>query len=117
MGRGLLYLCALSCAAQTLIIKNVTVIDATGAAPQKNVWVAIDGDKISAIKKSIRSPRGVRVVDGKGKFLIPGLWDMHMHLSPASPPFDDLREWGITGVREMFTGIPFLPIPSAFSYE
>jgi hypothetical protein len=107
VGRGLLFLCALTCAAQTLIIKNVTVIDATGAVPQKNVSVAIDGDKISAIKKSIRAPRSARIVDGKGKFLIPGLWDMHLHLPPASPPFDDLRESGITGVREMFTGIPF----------
>ncbi len=110
MVRGLLLLCALWCAltcrAQTLVIKNVTVIDATGAAPRKKVSVAIDGDRITAIKKSIRAPRGTRVIDAKGKFLIPGLWDMHMHLPPASPPFDELLAFGITGVREMFTGIP-----------
>lgn len=111
MFRGLLILCALWCAlrcpAQSLVIKNVTVIDATGAPPRKKMSVAIDGSKVTAIKKSVRAPKGARVVDGKGKFLIPGLWDMHMHLSPASPPFDDLRAWGITGVREMFSGIPF----------
>ena len=46
------------------------------------------------------------VIDGKGKFLIPGLWDMHVHLSVPEIYFPLLVANGITGVREMFTGIP-----------
>ncbi len=106
MVRLSLLFCALACSAQTLIIKNVTVIDATDAPPRKGVSVAIEGDRIMAIQKNVRAPRGVRVIDGKGKFLIPGLWDMHMHLPVASPPFDELVAHGITGVREMFSGVP-----------
>jgi hypothetical protein len=102
----LLCACALACAAQTLVFKHVTVIDATGAPARKNLSVAIDGDRITAIGKRVKTPRGARVIEAKGKFLIPGLWDMHMHLPPGSPPFDELLAYGITGVREMFTGVP-----------
>ena len=68
-------------AAQTIVIKDVTVIDATGAPERKGLTVAIDGNRISAIEKKIHTRKGMVVIDGKGKFLIPGLWDMHIHLS------------------------------------
>jgi hypothetical protein len=95
------------CFAQTLIFEHVTVIDATGAAPLKNVNVAITADRISAIQsKTIRHPRGAVVIDAKGRFLIPGLWDMHMHLGRPDIFFPLLVANGITGVREMYTGTP-----------
>jgi N-acyl-D-aspartate/D-glutamate deacylase len=103
VGRGLLFLCALSCAAQSLIIKNVTVIDATGAAREERL--GRDRRRQDQRDQEIDSCAArSRVVDGKGQVSDPGLWDMHMHLPPASPPFDDLVAHGITGVREMFTG-------------
>lgn len=98
--------CALA-AAQTIVIKNVTVIDATGAPARKNLSVAIEGDHIQEIAKKIKHvPKTAEVIDGKGKFLIPGLWDMHIHLGPPEIFFPLLVANGITGVREMFTGIP-----------
>jgi hypothetical protein len=98
--------------AQTIVIKNVTVIDATGAPARKNLSVSIDGDHITAIGKKIKIPRGSTAIDGKGKFLIPGLWDMHVHLSVPEIYFPLLVANGITGVREMFTGIPMPLIQS-----
>jgi amidohydrolase family protein len=98
--------------AQSLVIKNVTVIDVTGAAPRKNLDVAITGVRISEIRKKIKAPRGTQIVDGRGKFLIPGLWDMHIHLGPPEIFFPLLIANGITGVREMFTGIPMDTIRS-----
>jgi len=92
--------------AQSLVIKNVTIIDATGAAPRKNLDVAISSARISAIQKKIKPPRDTQIIDGRGKFLIPGLWDMHIHLGPPEIFFPLLIANGITGVREMFTGIP-----------
>ena len=107
---GILLSCVAGLRAQALIFRHVTVIDATGAAPQKEVDVAIDGPRIVTIAKKIRLSRAdaarVRIVEAKGKFLIPGLWDMHIHLGPPEIYFPLLVANGITGVREMFSGIP-----------
>src|SRR6266480_5135820 len=61
---------------------HVTVIDATGAPAKPDMTVVIRGNHISELGKSgeIRIPKDVRVVDATGKFLVPGLWDMHVHL-------------------------------------
>jgi hypothetical protein len=100
--------------AQSLIFEHVTIIDATGAAPAKNMSVAVDNGLITTIAKSIHPPRSqqkrVRIIDARGKFLIPGLWDMHIHLGPPDIFFPLLVANGITGVREMFTGIPISTI-------
>lgn len=108
-------LCALifSCSApQTpiLAITHVTVIDATGAAPQPDMTLLITDQRIATIglSPSTAIPRGARVVDGSEKFLIPGLVDMHVHLTGAGEPAGS-REFilplllvnGITTVRDM----------------
>jgi imidazolonepropionase-like amidohydrolase len=101
-----LFFLAVVCSAQSLIIENVTVIDATGAAPRPGMSVGIDKGQITEIKKSIHAPKGAEIVDGSGKFLIPGLWDMHVHIGAPEIFFPLLNANGVTGVREMFTGIP-----------
>lgn len=92
--------------AQSILLNHVTVIDATGAPPRTNLSVWIADGRIKAIGKNIRAGPGARVLEAKGKFLIPGLWDMHMHLDPSGSFLPLLAANGITGVREMFTGIP-----------
>ncbi|HTS77916.1 MAG TPA: amidohydrolase family protein [Bryobacteraceae bacterium] len=105
--RALFWLFASSLGAQSIVIRQVRIIDATGAPATKPLSVAIDGDRIAQIAKKIpHVPRTATIVDGKGKFLIPGLWDMHIHLGPPEIFFPLLVANGITGVREMFTGIP-----------
>jgi hypothetical protein len=105
-----LFFLAAVCSAQSLVIQNVTVIDATGADPRPGMSVGIDQGRITAIKKKIRAPKGAEIVDGGGKFLIPGLWDMHVHIGAPEIFFPLLVANGITGVREMFTGIPIQTI-------
>jgi imidazolonepropionase-like amidohydrolase len=87
-----------------LAITHVTVIDCTGAASQPNSTVIIGNGHISAVGPSDRVTirAGVRVIDGGGKFLIPGLWDMHGHLTDATEDaFPLLIMNGVTGVRDM----------------
>ena len=64
-----------------LVIRRVTVIDATGKPAQPGMTVVIEQDRIVSIGpwKKINVPAGAQIVDGRGKFLIPGLWDMHAH--------------------------------------
>lgn len=86
----------------TLVLKNVTVIDATGAAPQPGMTVVVSEGRIVAVAKKPRRPKGAQVINAKGKYLIPGLWDMHVHLimggEESLPLF---LANGVTSVRDM----------------
>lgn len=95
--------------AQTLILQHVNVIDMVSAKPLKDYSVAIQGGRILSVSRKLKAPPGSQVVNAKGKFLIPGLWDMHMHLGLPEAFFPVLTANGITGIREMFTGLP-LPL-------
>jgi imidazolonepropionase-like amidohydrolase len=103
----LLVLCAGWGRSQSLAIKNVTVIDATGGGPKPGMTVVVDGGRIAEVSpsKKARIPRYAVVVDGAGKFLIPGLWDMHAHdTANTSAPWTHLLYLanGVVGVRDMF---------------
>ena len=95
--------------AQAIVFQHVTVIDATGAPPRQDVSVSIADGRIISIDRSATSispGAGARVIDATGKFLIPGLWDMHVHLDPQGNTLPALAADGITGIREMYSGIP-----------
>ena len=66
----------------TLIITHASLVDAVHNQVIKNRLVAISGQRISAIDTMSRLGRykALRYVDAKGQYLIPGLWDMHIHL-------------------------------------
>jgi imidazolonepropionase-like amidohydrolase len=91
---------------QPLVIRHVTVIDATGRAAQPDMGVLIDAGHIIALGpwKQLHAPRGALSLDGTGKFLIPGLWDMHVHgASDSRAPWSHLLFLanGVVGVRDM----------------
>ena len=69
--------------AVTLAVRNVTVIPGTGAAPTTAATILVRGDRIAAIGPAaeVAIPPGARLVDGTGKYVIPGLIEMHAHLS------------------------------------
>ena len=91
-------------------ITHVTLIDGTGAAPQPDMTVFLADEQIAAIgpSKSVFIPRETKTLEAAGKFLIPGLVDMHAHLTGAGEPTGS-REFvlplllanGITTVRDM----------------
>ncbi|MBL0176327.1 MAG: amidohydrolase family protein [Ignavibacteria bacterium] len=86
-----------------LVLVHVHVIDATGAPAKADMTVVIEGDRITAIGASERTriPADARLVDGRGKFLIPGLWDMHVHwYNEKYLPLFIAN--GVTGIRQMF---------------
>jgi hypothetical protein len=88
--------------AKPLVFNRVTVIDATGAEAKSDMTVVITGDRITTIGKAaeVKIPKDSQVVEAAGKFLIPGLWDMHTHI--AGQDFLPLFiANGVTGVRDM----------------
>jgi hypothetical protein len=86
-----------------IVFTHATVIDVTGSPPKRDTTVVITGDRISAIgdSASISLPGDAQVVDANGKFLIPGLWDMHVHWY-ARDTLTLFIANGVTGVRQMF---------------
>jgi len=91
-------------AAPTLAITNVTVVDVTGGPLRAGRTVLITGNRITAVaaSKGTAIPRGAQIVDGTGKYVMPGLWDMHAHVVSYGPTALDLYlAHGVTGLRDM----------------
>src|SRR5438477_6067959 len=98
-------------------IAHVTVINPGAGTVSPDQTVVITGVKITSVAPSSASPipKGARVLDAHGQFLIPGLWDMHVH-SAFGDWFPGGREVilplfianGVTGVRDMGGDLPVL---------
>jgi hypothetical protein len=84
-----------------LLIQHANVIDSVGNGVRKDIDVLVVDGRIKAIGKNLKDDAASKL-DAKGKFLIPGLWDMHVH-GTAVPGFLGIYlANGITGVRDMF---------------
>ena len=86
----------------TFALVGGRVIDGTDRAPLGDATVLVRGGRIAAVgpRDSVSIPAGTRVIDVRGKTILPGLWDMHGHVSQI--------EWGpvylaagVTTVRDM----------------
>ena len=88
-----------------IAITHVTVIDVRAGTIAKDMTVLIVGDRISAVraaKEKERLPtKEIEVIDGRGKYLIPGLWDMHAHSGGDDRALHLFIAYGITGIRDM----------------
>lgn len=93
----------------SLAIVGATLIDGTGAAPVPDSAVLIENGRIKAVgpRSKVKLPKDAQVVDAKGKFLLPGLWDMHAHFEQV--------EWGpiylaagVTTVRDCGNEFEFI---------
>ena len=91
-----------------LALVGATLIDVTGKPPTPDAVVVIEGDRIVAAgaRSAIKIPEGAKTVDVTGKFLLPGLWDMHAHLyQPELGP--TYLAAGITTARDVGNDIEF----------
>jgi len=87
-----------------LLIDGGSVIDPAGDAPAVRADVLIVGGRIRQVARDIRPPRGARVIDATGRYLTPGLWDMHAHLAATKAPAREIEGYvghGVLGVRDM----------------
>jgi imidazolonepropionase-like amidohydrolase len=99
---GVWLLAAGAPAPPALAIRGVTVVDVAGGPSLAGMTVVITGDRITALGPEAVVPPGARVVDGQGRYLIPGLWDMHMHLTyTKTAALPALIANGVTGVRDL----------------
>jgi imidazolonepropionase-like amidohydrolase len=100
-----------------IAITHVTVINPGAASVEANRTVVIAGDRVISVTDTAKAapPRNARVIDAAGQYLIPGLWDMHVH-SVFGDWFPGGRDIilplfvanGVTGVRDMGGEVPTL---------
>lgn len=92
-----------------LAITGATLIDGTGKPAVADAVVVIEGDRITAAgpRSQVKIPKDASVVDARGKYLLPGLWDMHAHFEQV--------EWGpiylaagVTTVRDVGNEFEFI---------
>jgi imidazolonepropionase-like amidohydrolase len=85
--------------AQDLDLVGVTLVDGTDAAPRAGITVSVRGGKIAAITERAPPPAaGVRQIDLKGRYLLPGLIDAHCHIESPEAALRALRS-GVTTAR------------------
>lgn len=94
----------------SLVFTHVTVIDTVTGTLQPDTFVIVAGDRIEQVgtKHHVKVPKNGKIIDATGKFIIPGLWDMHVHIffgkwvpggKEVTLPLFIAN--GITGVRDM----------------
>src|SRR5919205_452817 len=92
-----------------LVIANANVIDGTGRAPIADAAVVVERGRITSVgpRASVKVPKGARVFDAKGGYVLPGLWEMHAHFEQV--------EWGpvylaagVTTVRDVGNEFEFM---------
>ena len=86
-----------------IALTHVNVIDVTNGEVRRDMTVGIVGDRISSVGPNATAsvPTDAKVIDATGQFLIPGLWDMHVHWYQRNT-FTLFIANGVTGVRQMF---------------
>ncbi len=80
-----------------LVITNVNLIDGTGRPMQERINVYINNGKIDKINNDIIE-QDEKIIDGTGKYLIPGLFDCHVHTMNYQEDFSKMIHYGVTSV-------------------
>ena len=87
-------------ASGVIVIQGATLINGTGSPSIRNGAIVVDGGRIRDIgpRNEVRVPGNAQIVDARGKWVIPGLIDAHVHFSQSGgiytrPDIVDLRKW------------------------
>ena len=89
-------------AEQAILISDVTVIDGLGNPPVEHRYVLLRRGRITSVSDQLpQIEEGTTVVDGVGRFLLPGLWDLHAHTFADKTAMQSYLTAGVTGLRDM----------------
>lgn len=96
-----------SASTSALAFQHVNIVDVRTGRVLPDQTIVVEGGRIASISpaKSAKAPPGARIIDARAKYMIPGLWDMHVHA--AWPGLDQMFAPlfvanGVTGVRDMY---------------
>jgi len=90
---------------RVVAVTNVAVIDVSTGTASSGVTIVIRGDRIASVDRGKPAPAGAQVIEGRGKFVIPGLWDMHTHVTDSRvSALPALAATGVLYVRDAGSG-------------
>lgn len=96
----------------SIALENVTVIDVADGAVRPNQTVVVADNRITQVGPAaeVVLPAETTKIGAAGRFVVPGLWDMHVHFASAdyAPLF---VANGVVGVRDMHAHVPFILLP------
>ncbi len=95
----------LFCFSQTILIKNAVIVDVETGKLISNRQLLVSNGIITVISKSKKDLKADSVIDAKGMYIIPGLWDFHTHVWNEAVTFPLLIANGVTGLRGMFEDV------------
>ena len=85
-----------------LAIRHVSVVDVSAGALLTDRTILVHDGRIVRIDSALEDyPAARQVIDGTGHFVLPGLWDMHVHAGDDESTYRQLLAWGVTSVRDM----------------
>ncbi len=85
-----------------LAIRHVSVVDVSAGALLTDRTILVHDGRIVRIDSALEDyPAARQVLDGTGHFVLPGLWDMHVHVGDDESTYQQLLAWGVTSVRDM----------------
>ena len=85
-------------------ITGARVVDGTGAAPYE-ATVVIEGERITAVNRDGKVPAGAKVVDARGKTLLPGLFDLHTHITASGASLNVSADWPKNLMAYLYCGV------------
>jgi imidazolonepropionase-like amidohydrolase len=92
--------------APAIAITNAKLFDSESMKSIPNVTILIRGNKIAAVGTNVEIPADAKRIDAAGKTVIPGLWDMHVHLGDTDGMLDIAS--GVTSVRDLANDIDYV---------
>jgi imidazolonepropionase-like amidohydrolase len=87
-----------------LLFTGGYVVDPAAEGAPRRADVLVVGGRIAAVGTAVRAPANARRVDVGGRYLVPGLWDMHAHVAAIGATGDALEDYvrhGVLGIRDM----------------
>lgn len=88
-----------------IAIVNASIVDIRAGRLVRDQSVVVSGDRITAVGPAhlVEVPPGARIINGRGTFVMPALWDMHTHVYAVSPLLDMplYIAYGVTNVRDL----------------
>jgi imidazolonepropionase-like amidohydrolase len=93
---------------RAVVFTHVAVVDVERGQLAHDYTVVVSGNRIAAMGPNPRIPTGARVINARGKFLIPGLWDMHSH---------SMDRWAWSSLLNVANGVTGFRDPGAVKPE